>query len=77
MVVDGDRAVVFCGAKWRSKEGKGQGPSGTKTQLQLRRDFLGTIGPRVYGDRGFVVCGVVLATIANMFFGLANLLKVT
>jgi len=34
--------------------------SGTKSQLQLRRDFLGMIGPRVYGDRAFVVCGVVL-----------------
>jgi predicted RNase H-like nuclease len=60
VVLDGDLAVVFCEAKWRSKEATSQGISGTKTQLQLRRDFLDVIGPRVYGDRGFVVCGVVL-----------------
>jgi hypothetical protein len=52
--------VVFVEAKWLSKEATGQGPSGTKSQLQLRRDFLGRIGPRVYGDRAFAVCGVVL-----------------
>src|SRR5690242_16328138 len=54
VVLDGDAAVVFCEAKWRSKEDTKQGRSGTKTQMQLRRDFLGTIGPRVYGDRAFV-----------------------
>jgi hypothetical protein len=27
---------------------------------RARRDFLGGIGARVYGDRAFVVCGVVL-----------------
>jgi hypothetical protein len=57
VVLDGDQAVVFLEAKWRSKEGARQGRTGTKTQLELRRDFLGVIGPRVYGDRGFVVCG--------------------
>ena len=61
VVLDGDRAVVFCEAKWRSKEAANQGVSGTKSQLQLRRDFLGSIGPRVYGNRAFVVCGLVLA----------------
>jgi hypothetical protein len=60
VVLDGDRAVVFCEAKWRSSEGTDQGVEGTKGQLQLRRDFLGGIGPRVYGERGFVVCGVIL-----------------
>jgi hypothetical protein len=59
-VLDGDRAVVLIEAKWHSKEGAGQGRSGMKTQLQLRRDFLGSIAPRVYGNRAFVVCGVVL-----------------
>jgi predicted RNase H-like nuclease len=59
-VLDGDAAVVFCEAKWRSGQAMNQGVSGTKSQLQLRRDFLGVIGPRVYGERGFVVCGVVL-----------------
>jgi hypothetical protein len=60
VVLDGDRAVVFVEAKWRSKEGVGQGIEGTKTQLQLRRDFLGKYGRVIYGDRGFVVLGVVL-----------------
>lgn len=60
VVLDGDRAVVFAEAKWRSKEATNQGISRTKSQLQLRRDFLGTIGPRIYGDRTFVVCGIVL-----------------
>jgi hypothetical protein len=60
IVLDGDRAVVFCEAKWRSKEAMNQGVDGTKSQMQLRRDFLGRIGPQVYGDRGFVVCGIVL-----------------
>lgn len=60
VVLDGDGAVVFCEAKWRSKEATNQGIDGTKSQLQLRRDFLGVIGPRVYGDRAFVVVGIVL-----------------
>ena len=59
VVLDGDEAVVFLKAKWRSKEGAGQGRSGTRIRGS-RRDFLGSIGPRVYGDRRFVVCGVVL-----------------
>lgn len=59
VVLDGDRAVVFLEAKWRSKEAKNQGVDKTKSQLQLRRDFLGTIGPRAYGQRAFVVAGIV------------------
>lgn len=58
--MDGEQAVVFLEAKWRSKEAKNQGLDKTKSQLQLRRDFLGRIGPRVYGDRVFVVVGIVL-----------------
>ena len=59
VVLDGDAAVVFLEAKWRSKEAKNQGVEKTKSQLQLRRDFLGSIGPRVYGSRAFVVVGIV------------------
>ncbi len=60
VVLDGDAAVVFAEAKWSSKEATNQGTSGTKGQLELRRDFLGKIGPRIYGDRGRVVLGIVL-----------------
>jgi hypothetical protein len=60
VVVDGERAVIFLEAKWHSKEAKNQGVERTKSQLQLRRDFLGRIGPRVYGQRAFLVVGIVL-----------------
>jgi hypothetical protein len=60
VVLDADTAVVFVEAKWRSKEATNQGITGTKSQLQLRRDFLGKIGRGVYGDRAFVVLGIVL-----------------
>src|SRR4051812_34726989 len=46
VVLDADTVVVFVEAKWRSKEATNQGITGTKSQLQLRRDFLGQIGPR-------------------------------
>jgi hypothetical protein len=60
-LLHGDRSVVFVEAKWGSPEGIGQGPAGTATQMQLRRDFLERYGRRVYGDRRFMVVGVVLA----------------
>ncbi len=43
-----------------------QGLEGTTGQLQLRRDFLGEMGPRIYGDRSFVVFGIVLEAPADV-----------
>jgi hypothetical protein len=60
VVLDGDAAVVFAEAKWLSKEATNQGLSKAKGQLELRRDFLGKIGRRIYGERGLVVIGIVL-----------------
>ncbi len=60
-LLHGDRSVIFVEAKWGSPEGVGQGPAGTATQMQLRRDFLERYGRRIYGDRRFVVLGVVIA----------------
>jgi hypothetical protein len=60
VVVDGDVAVVYVEAKWRSPEGVGQGVDKTQSQLQLRCRFLAKHGRLIYGDREFVVVGVVL-----------------
>jgi hypothetical protein len=60
-VIEGDRTVVFVEAKWGSPEGTGQGPSGTATQMQLRREYLERFGHSVYGGRRFMVLGVVLS----------------
>ena len=60
-VLHGDQTVVYVEAKWGSPEGIGQGPSGTATQMQLRRDFLENYGKRIYGERQFLVLGVVLS----------------
>lgn len=59
-VLVGDRAVAFVEAKWGSPEGTGQGPSGTATQMQLRREYLDRFGAQVFGERHFIVLGVVL-----------------
>ncbi len=59
-LLHGDRTVVYVEAKWGSPEGVGQGPGGTSTQMQLRRDFVENYGRRIYGARRFVVLGVVL-----------------
>ena len=59
VVIDSDKAILFLEAKWRSKESKNQGVKKAKSQLQLRRDFLGKIGPRVYGERARVAVGTV------------------
>jgi hypothetical protein len=59
-VVDGERCVVFGEVKWRSGEGRKQGVSKDKGQMQLRRDFFSKHGAAIYGDRGFVVLGVSL-----------------
>jgi hypothetical protein len=60
VILDLPGVVLYGEAKWRSKEAKNQGVDKTKSQLQLRRDFLGDIGPRVYGKRNYVVLGIVL-----------------
>jgi hypothetical protein len=60
VILDLPEVVIFGEAKWRSKEATNQGVDKTKSQLQLRRDFLGQIGPRVYGKRENVVLGIVL-----------------
>jgi hypothetical protein len=59
-VVDGDQVVVFVEAKWRSPEGIGQGPQGTATQMQLRREFFERWGTGLYAGRGMVVLGLTL-----------------
>jgi hypothetical protein len=61
VLIHGDRSVVFVEAKWGSPEGTGQGPTGTATQMQLRRDFLERYGCGIYGDRRFLVLGLVIA----------------
>jgi hypothetical protein len=60
-VIDGDRCVVFGEAKWLSGEGRGQGRTRDKGQMQLRRDFFAKYGSAIYGNRGFVVLGVALS----------------
>ena len=57
-VIDGNRCVVFGEVKWLAAEGRGQGVMQDKGQMQLRREFLGKYGRRVYGERGFSVLGV-------------------
>jgi hypothetical protein len=59
-LLHGDQSVVFVEAKWGSPEGTGQGRAGTATQMQLRCAFLERYGRAVYGDRQFVVLGVVV-----------------
>jgi len=61
VVLDGDEAVVFVEAKWGSSEDVAQGLGGVSTQMGLRRDFLEIYGRRIYGQRRFVVLGVVVA----------------
>ena len=57
-VIDGNRCVVFGEVKWLATEGRGQGVMQDKGQMQLRREFLGKYGRRVYGERGFSVLGM-------------------
>jgi hypothetical protein len=59
-VLEGDRTVVFVECKWGSPEGTGQGPDGTATQMGLRREYLERFGRAIYGERRFVVLGLVL-----------------
>jgi hypothetical protein len=61
VVADGDDVVVFVEAKWGSPQGVGQGVDQTSTQMGLRRAFLERYGGRIYGDRRFIVMGVVVA----------------
>jgi hypothetical protein len=49
-LLQGDRTIVFGEAKWRSGEGSGQGVSGTKSQLQLRREFCDGIARAIFGE---------------------------
>jgi hypothetical protein len=56
-LVDGNQVVVFVEAKWSSPEGTGQGPQGTATQMQLRREFFERWGAALHGGRGMVVLG--------------------
>jgi hypothetical protein len=58
-LLQGDRTIVFGEAKWRSGEGSGQGVSGTKSQLQLRREFCDGIARAIFGELRFVVVSVV------------------
>jgi len=59
LFVSGDQVVVFGEAKWRSSEGTKQGKNKTKSQLQLRREWLSKYGTRLYPGRTLVVLGVV------------------
>ena len=54
----GDKTVFMVEAKWKSSEGKGQGKSGTKTQLQLRNEWFAKYGRQTFGDRRMVILGV-------------------
>jgi len=54
----GDRTVVAVEAKWRSKEGVGQGTAHDRTQLDLRNEWFAKFGPQVFGDRNMLVVGV-------------------
>lgn len=58
-LLQGEKTIVLGEAKWRSGEGSRQGPLGDKTQLQLRREFCDTIGPRISCGVRFVVLSVV------------------
>ena len=58
-LIQGDKTIVFGEAKWRSKEGTGQGITRSKSQLQLRQEFCGGIARAIFGDLRFVVLSVV------------------
>lgn len=57
-ILIGDKTVIIVEAKWKSSEGKGQGKSGTKTQLQLRNEWFAKYGRQTFGDRRMVILGV-------------------
>ena len=58
-LLQGDRTVILGEAKWRSGEGSGQGVTGMKSQLQLRREFCDGMARAILGPLRFVVLGVV------------------
>lgn len=60
-LLQGEKTVVLGEAKWLSGEGAGQGLSGDKTQLQLRKEFCEAIGRAIFGRVRFVVLSVVRA----------------
>lgn len=51
----GSGTVVLGEAKWRSSEGTGQGVDRNKGQLQLREEFAGVLGSRIFPGFRFVV----------------------
>lgn len=56
-----DSIVILGEAKWMSKVGEGQGKEKGKDQIQLRREWLAKLGPRIFGrDRKFAVVGISL-----------------
>jgi len=57
VVLHGDKLVVFVEAKWRAKEGAGQGVLGTSTQLELRHEFFAKLG-HIYCGKKLAVVGL-------------------
>jgi hypothetical protein len=55
----GDRDVIMGEAKWRSAFAAGQGVGGNMNQIQLRQQFLREYGLRVFGQRNFLVLGLL------------------
>ena len=63
VLISTENAVVLVEAKWLSQTGLKQGKARDKDQIQLRGEYLQTLGPKFYSDAAyFVVLGIALNT---------------
>ncbi|NUO80890.1 hypothetical protein HUU05_12495 [candidate division KSB1 bacterium] len=61
VILQTERAIIFCEAKWRSNVGRAQGKDRSKDQITLRREFFEKYGEVIYGaEPHFVVLGISL-----------------
>jgi len=56
----GDEIYIIGEAKWRSREGKGQGVMKNKSQIQLRKEFLEKYSSIIFGQRESVLLYISL-----------------
>lgn len=61
-LIEGDKCVVLGEAKWASREGRGQGIGGNKTQLGLRAELVNGLGQRIYPGRRLLLAYVTRET---------------
>jgi hypothetical protein len=58
-ILQTEKSVIFCEAKWLSRIGGNQGKAGDQDQFQIRRKYFTKYGKKIYGsDKQFIVLGV-------------------